>query len=259
MELTEDTRSSAGKVTPHLKHVDEFSAVLQQYRVGAQAQQILNETKFVVLVGPSSSGRNTIINRLMERGNYHFIISDTTRPPRLNNGVLEQDGVQYWFRKEDEFLSDLKEGKYLEAEVIHGQQVSGISIRELEKAHNNDKIAITDIDIGGIYNVVQAKPDTAVILILPPNFDEWKRRLLGRSIMHDDEYRRRMETALRIFSAPAEDTFFNVVINDKLEDAIQQVDNIAHGIIDASKQADGIALAKELLANLQTELDKDVR
>jgi guanylate kinase len=254
MELTESANTSAGKVTPHLKHVDEFNTVLQEYHVGAQAQRILDETKFVVLVGPSSSGRNTIISKLLKTGKYHFIVSDTTRPPRLNNSVPEQDGVHYWFRKESDFLTDLKQGKYLEAEVIHGQQVSGLSVRELEKARDNDKIAITDIDIGGVYNVVQVKPDTAVILILPPNFGEWKRRLLGRSTMHDDEYRRRMKTALRIFSAPAEHAFFNVVINDTLEDAVQQVDDIAHGIVDAGKQANGSALAQQLLADLQAEL-----
>ncbi len=31
-------------------------------------------------------------------------------------------------------LNDLENGKFLEAEIIHAQQVSGISIRELKKA-----------------------------------------------------------------------------------------------------------------------------
>jgi guanylate kinase len=173
---------------------------------------------------------------------------------RVNNGVPEQDGVQYWFRSESDFLAELKEGKYLEAEVIHGQQVSGISIRELQKATQNHKIAITDIDIGGVYNVVQAKPDTAVILILPPDFEEWKRRFYGRSAMHSDEYQRRMQTALRIFSAPQEHDFFKVVINDNLDEAVKHVDDIAHGTIDAAMQSTGVALAGQLLTDLTEEL-----
>lgn len=256
MELTES--GDLETKTPHLTHLKEFDTVLKHYHVSASAQRILDDTAFALLVGPSSSGRNTIINKLLQTGKYHFIVSDTTRPPRVNNGVREQNGIQYWFRSESELLDDLQQGKFLEAEVIHGQQVSGISIRELEKAHHNHKIAITDIDIGGVFNVVQAKPDTAVILILPPNFDEWKRRLQERSTMHDDEYRRRMQTALRIFRAPAEHDYFKFVINDNLDDAVRQVDAIAHGNVNAATQTKGMALVQELLGHLYTELGEDV-
>ncbi len=255
MEITEDSPTPA--TAPHLSRVAEFNAALRGYRVSVPAQRILDETTFVLLVGPSSSGRNTIINKLLETGDYYFIISDTTRPPRSNNGKVEQNGVEYWFRSEEEFLDDLKEGKYLEAEVIHGQQVSGISIRELQKAHDNDKVAITDIEIGGVLNVVQAKPDTAVILILPPNFEEWKRRLRGRGHMSNDEYRRRMETALRIFQAPARNNFFNFVINDNLEDAVRQVHDIATGTVDAALQAKGAGLVQELRVHFAEELDNN--
>jgi guanylate kinase len=258
MELTDTGRTDA-TTTPYLEHLGDFQSVLKNYRISAPAQRILDDTTFVLLVGPSSSGRNTIINKLLKTGSYHFIISDTTRPPRSNNGVLEQNGVQYWFRKETELLDDLKQGKFLEAEIIHGQQVSGISVRELEKAYNNHKIAITDIDIGGVFNVVRAKPDTAIILILPPNFDEWKRRLRERSAMREDEYRRRMQTALRIFQAPAQHDYFTFVINDNLEDAVRQVDAIAHGTIDPAQQARGAALIQELLAHFHAELDEDVQ
>lgn len=251
MELTKRTHP---KATPHLARISEFNAVLQQYHLSAPARHILETTTFVLLVGPSSSGRNTIIDKLLKSGKYHFIVSDTTRPPRSNNGVPEQDGVQYWFRTEDDFLADLKDGKFLEAEVIHGQQVSGMSIRELQKAHDNHKIAITDIDIGGVMNVVRAKPDTAVILILPPDFEEWKRRLMGRSVMAHEEYRRRMETAVRILDATTKHSFFNFVVNDSLEDAVERVDAIAHGHKDDAQQARGAALAQELLAGLHAEL-----
>jgi len=251
MELTENDAHKAA--APNLQHLDAFNAVLKGYHVSAPARRTLDQTRFVLLVGPSSSGRNTIINQLLKTGKYHFIVSDTTRPPRMNDGVREEDGVQYWFRAETDMLADLKEGKFLEAEVIHAQQVSGISIRELEKAHQNHKIAITDIDIGGVLNVVQAKPDTAVILIVPPDYDEWKRRLRARSKMSDAEYQRRIETAFRILSEPAVPGF-NIVVNDNLADAVQRVDAIAHGHTDAALQAHGAALVQQLRSRLQAEL-----
>jgi guanylate kinase len=247
MELTEDIAQKAA--APHLNRLSEFEAVLRDYRLSPDAQRTLDDTKFAIMVGPSSSGRNTIIKRLMHTDKYHFIVSDTTRPPRANDGVQERNGVEYWFRDEDELLADLRAGKFLEAEVIHQQQVSGVSIRELEKAHAGHKIAITDVDIGGVSNILKLKKDASIIMILPPSFDEWQRRLKHRSTMTDIEWRRRLETSVRIFSAPAEHDYFKIVINENLEQAVAQVDAIARtGQIDPAQQQKGLKLAQELLA-----------
>ncbi|HEV7454590.1 MAG TPA: hypothetical protein VGO07_05010 [Candidatus Saccharimonadales bacterium] len=247
MELTEDTAPKTA--VPHLYKLGEFEAVLRGYHLSEDAQRTLDDTKFAILVGPSSSGRNTIIKKLLATGQYHFIVSDTTRPPRTNDGVLEQNGVEYWFRNEDEMLADLQAGKFLEAEVIHQQQVSGVSIRELEKAHDGHKIAITDVDIGGVSNVLRLKKDASIIMILPPSFDEWQRRLKHRGKMSDIEWRRRLETSLRIFSAPAEHDYFKIVINESLEQSAMQVDAIARtGKVDPAAQAKGLQLAKDLFA-----------
>src|SRR4051812_45219052 len=109
-----------------LKHKDDFEKVLAGCQLSDGAKQTLAQTKLLLLVGPSSSGRNTIINELVAEGGYHYIVSDTTRQPRVNNGVLEQDGREYWFRTEEDILADLQAGNFLEAAIIHDQQVSGI-------------------------------------------------------------------------------------------------------------------------------------
>ena len=113
-----------------LKHSHEFEAILKDYSLPKPVLSLLKGMKLVLLVGPSAAGRNTIIDRLVENGGFIQIVSDTTRAPRFNNGIKEENGVVYWFRKEDEFLSGLKDHEFLEAEIIHGQQVSGISILE---------------------------------------------------------------------------------------------------------------------------------
>ncbi len=253
MEITDEGKSATP--VPHLNHLSEFEKALQNYHVGAEARRILDATKLAILVGPSSSGRNTIINELLATGGYQFLISDTTRPPRINNGKLEQNGVEYWFKSEEDMLAELKRGEFLEAEIIHGQQVSGTSVYELEKTHNNHKIALADVDIGGAQNIIAAKPDTAAILVLPPSFEEWHRRLRGRGAMTADEYRRRAQTALKIFSAPLEYDFFKIVINDDLEEAVHEVDFIVRtGVIDPVTQQAGRLLAEELYSRTKASL-----
>src|SRR3954462_12143202 len=119
---------------PTLKYSQEFKDILQHYSVSDEAQELLKNLRLVLLLAPSSTGRNTIIQHLLETGRYYHLISDTTRPPRTNGGVLEQNGEIYWFKTEEQMLEGLRNKQYVEADLIHGQQISGISLQELKKA-----------------------------------------------------------------------------------------------------------------------------
>ncbi|HEU4914325.1 MAG TPA: hypothetical protein VFT16_02870 [Candidatus Saccharimonadales bacterium] len=234
--------------TPYLAHRDKFEAALASYRISDHAKKILKNTKLVLLTGPSSSGRNTIIEFMLGMGSYHYIVSDTTRPPRYNDGILEQNGREYWFRKEAEMLQDIENGEFLEAELIHGQQVSGISIRELEAATTEHRIAINEVDIGGIQTVLAAKPDTVAIFILPPSFEEWQRRMAGRGTMDPAEFKRRMQTAERIFAEAAQNSYATIVVNHTVADAAHEIDGIVQGkSVDSAEQHAGKELAVRLL------------
>ncbi|CAN5620503.1 hypothetical protein BH23PAT1_BH23PAT1_3690 [soil metagenome] len=230
-----------------LSLLHEFEDALKDYQISEPSKRILKQTNLVLLVAATSGGRNTIIRELMKTGEYHFIVSDTTREPRINEGVLEKNGELYWFRTEKEVLEDIKKGKYLEAEIIHNQQVSGISIRELEQSWKEQKIAITDVDIGGARNIIRDKPDVSIILVLPPGFEEWQRRLKHRGHMSEEELRRRLQTACTIFTAALEDDHYIFVINDKLHEATAQIHKAARfGEVEPEEQARGRQLAEQL-------------
>ena len=242
---------------PHLKHRKAFEAVLKNYQMSSRARQALGQVKLVLLLGASASGRNTVIDYLTKTGNYHFIVSDTTRPPRSNNGVMEQNGREYWFRSETEVLAELQAGDFLEAELIHDQQVSGISIRELEKAVTEHMTAINEVDVGGFDEILQTKPDTMGIILLPPSFAEWQRRLGSRGTMNPAELKNRMETAARIFTKGVEDERVAIVINDTILQAAHQVDQLAQsGLSGAIRQQAGRELAADLLGKTQALLSK---
>lgn len=231
-----------------LARIAEFREALEGYHLSKPALHTLSQTKLVLIVGPTSSGRNTRIKRLLKTGDYHYVVSDTTRQPRINDGILEQNGREYWFRTENEILTDLKEGKYLEAAIIHNQQVSGISVRELEKARDEGKIAITDADIAGAASAIQYKPDTIVIFVLPPNFDEWQRRIKHRGEMLPEEFKRRMQSACKEFEVALSNDYYQFVINDSGDDSVMQINQIAKlGIEDQELQVQARGLAEQLL------------
>lgn len=241
---------------PELKFSDDFHAALGNYKLSHHALKILGQTRLVVLTAPTASGRNTIINELLRTNDYNFIVSDTTRPPRLNDGILEQNGREYFFREETDMLADIKAGNFLEAEVIHEQQVSGTSIRELEKATQEHRTAIADMDIGGVSNILRLKPDTIAVLILPPSFEVWHERIFSRGTMDDAEYGRRLQTAARILeSGIHESSQLKIIINDDLTDAAEEVHELVQNEkFSEEQQSRGVVLAQQLLSATRSAL-----
>lgn len=213
--------------TPHLERREEFEQILRDYKPSLESIGIMAKTKLVTLIAPTATGRNTIIRELESTGRYLFLVSDTTRPPRRNDGVRERNGHEYYFRTEEEVLDDLKAGKYIEAEIIHSQQVSGVSAREVKRAHDAGDIAITDVDIEGGINFANLKPDTVTICLLPPTFEAWIKRIKGRERIEDLNLHRRLRQATKVIRLALADPRFVFVVNDKLQDAISAVDRLA--------------------------------
>jgi guanylate kinase len=240
-----------------LKHIDEFREVLGHYHLSDEAKTILSELNLVLLVGPTASGKNTIINELMKTGNYRFIVSDTTRQPRVNDGVPEQNGREYWFKNESEVLKALQDGLFLEAALIHNQQVSGTSIRELQVALETNKIALAEIEIVGAGKVHIAKPDTIIIFNVPPSFDTWMRRLNKRALLPEEEIRRRLETALVEYEAALTHDYYRIVINNDVAETTAKIDAIARqDAHDPGEEYAGRELVKELHRQTQEWLTK---
>ena len=243
----------------HLERLDEFQEVLENYQLSDTATKILEVAPLVALVAISATGRNTIINELVKTGDYHYVVSDTTRNPRVNNGVLEQDGVEYFFRKEEDLLEDLRAGMFLEAAVIHQQQVSGISLRELQKASVENKIAINEIEVQGVDNIIKANPKAVLpIFVLPPSYDVWMDRWARRGEISEEEKLKRMQSARMEISVALERGYYHFVVNDVLEDAVNDVDRISKGQESSVNPEDSRRIAQEILTNLDKELASQV-
>lgn len=230
-----------------LENLEEFKKVLKDYRISDAGKQILAKTKLALLVGPTAAGRNTIIDALLKTGEYHPIVSDTTRKPRQNNGVWEQNSREYWFKPEEEVLGDLKAGKFLEAALIHNQQVSGISLRELEQANKEGKIAVNEIEIVGMQNIIEAKPDAYAFFVVPPSFDIWMQRLEGRGTMSAADKQFRLESAVKEFETALKHKYYIFLVNDTFQHSVERMHQIINGEQDSSHQELGRKTVEHLL------------
>lgn len=80
------------------------------------------KNKIIYLVGKSGSGKNSILNRLIEVFNFFvdqipmkLIVMSTTRPPREG----EVHGKDYYFSSNEEFEQKKRDGLILEYRVYH--------------------------------------------------------------------------------------------------------------------------------------------
>jgi guanylate kinase len=211
--------------------------------------------KLVFLVAPTASGHSTLISQLLKTGKYHFIVSDTTRYPRRNDGKLEQNGREYWFRSETEMIDDLKQGLYLAPAIIHHQQVSGISLRELQKARSDNKIPLASVNFIGAEAVNSLTANVKFIFILPPNFLTWLSRLEQRGGIPAVEIYRRLESAHAELRNALTRPYYHFVVNDNLALATRQtIAIITGGYVDDRQQALDRGLAQQLSEELNNYL-----
>lgn len=222
------------------------------YRPNEAAVELIRATPLLLLVGVSGAGKGTITKELIDKGTYHYIISHTTRAPRANNGVMEQDGREYHFITLDDAEGMLDRGEYVEAKLVHGN-VYGTSVAEIKTAYDSHQIAIADIDVQGVAEYVAIDPNVRAVFVLPPNYEEWQSRLLKRSdgVIDWEDYRKRMATALQEIEHALHESHFVFVVNDSLDRAVEEIDHIATGSATATELESARAVARDLAHQLQ--------
>ena len=225
------------------------------YQMSSEAAELVRKTKLLLIAGVVGGGKNTVINELLKGSEYHQIVSHTTRPPRNNHGVMEMDGTDYHFVTLAEAEKLVEEKAFVEVKYVHGN-VYGTSVAELRAAHDEDMIAVTDIDIMGVVEYLDIKPDTHAIFLLPPSVETWLARLerrYGSLENHHDEIEKRLRTAYDEIKFIQQDDRFILVVNDDLETTVERIEQIVAGERDHTSEF-ALTIAEHLLEYISHRL-----
>lgn len=230
---------------------------LKSYKTPQQAVELVRASKIVLLVGITAAGKDTVIGELLKTGDYHYIVSHTTRPPRYNHGILEQDGMEYHFIDSAEAERMLDNLEFIEAKLVHNSNIYGTSVAEIQAAHDKSEIAITEIEVQGVAEYRAIAHSVLPIFLLPPNFATWQERLIKRYGGDTDagEIRQRMLTAKDELQDALDKDYFEFVVNEDLSTTIKIVDQIAHGNLSTKKNEQ----AKQIARHLIEEIDKSLQ
>ena len=169
----------------------------------------------LVISGPSGAGKGTLIERLMAaRPNCRFSVSATTRPQR----GAEQDGREYWFLDEAEFVARREAGAFVEWAPVH-QHLYGTLQSELDAKTGAGHVVVLDIDVQGGASLRERRPDAVTVFVTPPSLEVLRQRLENRQTERPEAVELRLQNALR--ELPEYVHYQYLVVNDQLEDAVR--------------------------------------
>ena len=176
----------------------------------------MTSARLTVVSGPTAVGKGTVVTRLSQEHPEIFVsVSVTTRPPRPG----EIDGVHYHFVSADEVDALIARGGLLEWATVHGVHRYGTPRAPVLQAIAEGRPALLEIDLQGARQVRDSWPDAQFVFLVPPSWEELKRRLVGRGTESAAQRERRLETARAEMAAQAE--FDHVVVNAEIGQAVK--------------------------------------
>jgi guanylate kinase len=145
----------------------------------------------VVISGPSGVGKDSVIQRMKERGlPFYFVVTATTRSPRPE----ETDGVDYIFVTHDQFAHMIEAGELLEYAIVYNDY-KGIPRQQVREALDSGKDVIMRIDVQGAATIRHLSPQAVLIFLTTEDEEELIRRLAARKTETPEGLNLRIATA----------------------------------------------------------------
>jgi guanylate kinase len=179
----------------------------------------------LVVTGPSGAGKGTLIRELVDRvPGIEVTVSATTRDRRRG----EQDGREYWFLTDEDFLERVARSEFLEhVEYVSGHRY-GTLRSELDRIAANGHVPLLELETEGALRVKHGVPG-AVTIFISARVDELERRLRERATESAGEIGERIELARQQLEQAGE--FDHVIENDDLDLAVAKLTDLVRSLM----------------------------
>ncbi|TMI84515.1 MAG: guanylate kinase [Bacteroidetes bacterium] len=194
----------------------------------------MQNQKVIIITAPSGAGKTSITHHLLHTiPQLGFSISAATRRPRDH----ERDKIDYYFISEEEFRRKIQKNEFVEWEMVYEGKYYGSLKSELQRIWKLGKIPLLDIDVKGAIHVQQQFPkSTLSIFVEPPAIEELKKRLFSRGTETEESLQARIDKAS--YELSFQHSFDKVIVNDQLDRACKEAEQIVREFIDLSGKMD---------------------
>lgn len=176
-----------------------------------------------IISGPSGSGKDALLSKLFKKcPELEFSISCITRDMREG----EKEGEKYHFISRNEFEKMIEQDELLEYN-LYVENYYGTPRTPVEKAVCEQKDIFIEVDVNGAESIRTKLPEAISIFIMPPSFEELKRRLSARGTETPEIINLRMAAALGEIKRATEYDY--IVVNDDLSKAVDDIIAIING------------------------------
>jgi guanylate kinase len=173
----------------------------------------------IVISGPSGVGKDSVVQRMKERGfPFHFVVTATTREQREN----EVYGRDYLFVSKEEFARMIQDNELIEYAIVYGDY-KGIPKAQVRDAFASGRDVVMRIDVQGAETVRKLAPQALLIFLTCESEEELERRLRERKTESPDSLALRIATARKEFQRI--EAFDYVIVNQdfRLDDTVEKV------------------------------------
>ena len=179
----------------------------------------MSNNGFVLVVSaPSGCGKDTIIQKVLQKMNGEAVLSVSMTTRDMREG--EKEGVNYYYVSKDEFFRHIADGDMLEY-TNYGSNYYGTPIKPVKNQLAEGKIVILIIEVEGGENVKKAFPDAKKIFVIPPSMKILEERLRSRGTDSDEAISKRLTIAECELKRACEYDY--IVENDDLDEAVEDV------------------------------------
>ncbi len=181
--------------------------------------------KLILLLGPSGSGKGTIINHIKKHyKQFIFPTSCTTRDPRPG----EKPGDVYYYITKDEFTQRIENQEFLEWAIVHNDNYYGTLKSELLQPLTEGKTVLREVDFQGLLSIQKLIPKTNLhtVFIKTDSWNDLQSRIQRRAKIDPEELKARENSYYEELKHADECDYQITNRDNQLDTTLDQIDNV---------------------------------
>ena len=197
--------------------------LIKNYSIPRKYNDVFKNKTIISVSGPTSSGKDTLINEILKDSGFIKIKTYTTRKPRQFSQKGAEDSNYFFidFPKAEEMILN---NQFFEVAIVH-QNIYGTTYNQFEEAFKLHKKPILNIDIQGVLKYQEINTKLISFFLLPPDFKTLLDRYFSRQTDLSD-LKTRLHTSLFELKFVLNSDHFYQIISDDLNQSIKDFKNV---------------------------------